>query len=173
MVGALKAAMFCSFCILLAYASVEDGRYKKVRRFIWYLAGMAGIGLCFLNFFEAAGSKGLLCDGRKAYDWQIAVDLLLFCLLQLCLFSKMYGMADCFAFICCGIVWTAFGGGMMTYLIQMLVAIAFLGIIQIFRRNVGKDGNLKKPVAFVPYIMASFFACLISRGILTKWKLFS
>lgn len=138
-------------CLLIFYlafgkAVIMDRKTRSVYRFLWWIAGGAGAMLLL--------SSGALTV-REAPE-RIG-GLLLFAMLQFTLFSRMYGLADCYAFTCCSMVLCSLGGGIREYLLQMLLAILLLGIVQLFRKNVNRRGNLREPVAFLPYIAASFF----------------
>jgi len=52
------------------------------------------------------------------------------------------------------------GTGFQSFIesIDHWIAFALLAIVQLFKRNVKRDGNLKVPVAFVPYISTAFHA---------------
>ena len=126
-------------------AMLEDVRWQRVHRYLWWISGAAGLGLLFLHwevFLAVAG------------------DLLFFAMAQFLLFSKLYGRADCHAFQVCSMVLGAYGGSLKTYLYHMLFTIVVLGLVQIFRRNVDKKGDLKEPVALMPYLMPIFFLML-------------
>lgn len=166
MIGVVETVTLCMFGILLIHAAMEDHKYKHVRRYVWYIAGMIGGVLYYLNAFTACGQMGIIIHRQYKREWELLAEILCFGLLQLRLFSKLYGRADSYAFICCSMVLSAFGDGMLAYLLHMLVAVALLGIVQLAYGNVGKDGNLKIPVAFVPYITVSFFICVFTRNIL-------
>ena len=49
---------------------------------------------------------------------------------------------------------------LLDYFVFMLFTYILLGIIQLFKKNVNKKGNLKIPVAFTPYIVATFLLFL-------------
>ena len=83
--------------------------------------------------------------------------LLFFICLQQFLFSRMYGRADCHAFSVCALHLASLGVGLRGYLEQMLLAFLFLAIFQFFRKNIADNGNLKRPVPFLPYITLAFF----------------
>lgn len=123
-------------------AMLEDARWQRVHRYLWWISGTAGLGLLFLHweiFLHAAG------------------DLVFFAMVQFFLFSKLYGRADCHAFQVCSMVLGAYGGTLKIYLFHMLFTIIMLGLVQICRRNVNKKGDLKEPVALLPYLMPAFF----------------
>lgn len=132
------------FAAALGYAAAMDGRYQKVRRGIWLWAGIAAL---LLFCYRMIGGQGDFLGIFK--------EILIFILLQFLFFSKMYGRADCFAFSCCAIFLGAFGGGIKEYLLHMLLSIGLLGMVQVFRGNVDRRGNLREPRAFIPYISAA------------------
>ena len=90
----------------------------------------------------------------------IGLELFLFILLQEVGFAKLYGRADCHAFVACAMLERALGMGMKEYLTHMLLAYIFLAIVQGAKRNIGRDGNLKKPIPFLPYITVSFWVLI-------------
>ena len=90
------------------------------------------------------------------------LPLFLFGLLQEKLFSGMYGKADCHAFVVCAIAGSGAGWGMKEYLMHMLLAIMLLAVAQGAKGNVGRNSNLKKGVAFLPYITISFWVLLVA-----------
>lgn len=127
-------------------AAWEDGKSQMVRRWLWWVAGGAGIVTLLLRRGAAPGAwSELACYG----------------VIQFLLFSKMYGKADCHAFLCCGIMMSAYGGGMKDFLWHMLITFSYLGIIQIGKRNVTTKGNLRQPVALIPYVVPAYFTCIL------------
>lgn len=155
-----RRILFGLFVACLLQATVEDCRNKKVHRVIWWRAGAVGLGLIAVSAISPEKLPGGMSpEGYGA----IAFDILSFALLQRFLFSKMYGMADVYAFTCCSLAWASLGGGLREYLFHMLVSILLLGIVQLFRRNIASDGNLREPVAFMPYISMAFLICLLGR----------
>lgn len=91
------------------------------------------------------------------------MDLILFCVIQLVIFRKLYGESDCLAFCTCAAYMTANGGGLRDYLMLMAIVFALLTTVQLLRRNVAGNGNLKEGVPLIPYIAAVMLA-------LTIWK---
>jgi len=139
-------------CVLLAgcllFACVTDCASRLVYNFVWWIgAAAAGISLW-----------GRLWQGLTG--WVLA-DLGLFFLLQLLVFQHMYGKADCYAFCVCAIAEASLGMGLPGYLLHMLFSVIFLFPVQLFRRNIKSTGNLKTPVAFLPYITVSFLGELV------------
>jgi hypothetical protein len=94
--------------------------------------------------------------------------LFLYGILQFVFFSRAYGKADCHAFFCCAIVLAAHGGEWKDYLWHGLFTFLLLGIRQLRKGNVNARGNLKKPVALIPYVTAAFFLStlkLVTKGL--------
>lgn len=91
------------------------------------------------------------------------MDLVLFCLVQWIIFRKLYGEADCLAFCICAAYLTAYGGGLIDYILLMAIVFILLTIIQFLRRNIAGNGNLKEGVPLIPYIAAVML-------VLTRWK---
>lgn len=154
----MKEMFFWLFCCCLLGAALEDHRYMRVRRCIWYVAGLSGVGMMCVS--------GILQEILRGERWGMLLDLLCFGMLQMRFFSKMYGRADSYAFTCCSFVLAACDGGMTWFLLHMLLAVCFLGVLQLLRGNVGRNGNLRRPVAFVPYIGVAFLTCLFLKDIL-------
>lgn len=132
------------FSAALVHAAVMDHRYQKVRRGIWLWAGTAAFLLFCVRMM-----------GRWEDCLRIFLEILSFIALQFLFFKKLYGTADCFAFSCCGIFLGAFGGGIRECLLHMLLSIGILGIIQFFKGNIDRRGDLRHPKAFIPYISAA------------------
>ena len=80
------------------------------------------------------------------------IEILQFTLIQWFVFRFFYGEADCFIFITCAIYLAALGGGFLEFMLLMAGTFLLLAIIQAFRKNINKKGNLKEPVALIPYI---------------------
>lgn len=146
----IQFALVTVFAAALGYAAAMDGRYQKVRRGIWLWAGIAALSLFCIRIMDGQGDF-----------WRISKEILVFILLQFLFFTKMYGRADCFAFSCCAIFLGAFGGGIQVYLLHMLLSIGILGMVQLFRRNVDRHGNLKEPKAFIPYISVALLIMIL------------
>lgn len=89
---------------------------------------------------------------RTALLWHLTVYMAL----QFGVFARMYGRADCYAFCVCAIAEASLGMDFSDYLVLMLLALCLLFPVQLLRGNIAKNGNLKQPVAFLPYISAAF-----------------
>ncbi len=88
---------------------------------------------------------------------QQAATVVLFVLLQQILFAQMYGRADCHAFSVCALAGCVWQGNLLWFLIHMLLAVTLLAVVQLCRRNVTKDGKLRVPKPFIPYIVVTFW----------------
>lgn len=142
----MEIALKYVFVIGLLYASAEDIRCQRVRRVLWWFVGGAGMGVLLI---------------RRECTPGILLDLFCFGAMQFLLFAKMYGKADCHAFLCGGILLASYGGTLREYLLHMLISIGLLGFMQLLRGNVNSKGNLKNPVAFIPYITAGLFVSVL------------
>lgn len=95
---------------------------------------------------------GCICLAGQS-SWRGILNLFLFWLLQLVLFRRFYGGADCLAFSMCAAYMAVHDGGLLLeHLLLMLFTFLALGIVQLLRRNVDREGNLKEPVPLIPYI---------------------
>jgi len=122
----------------LLFACITDCKMYEVYQFVWWIGGICGLFCLRGNRKELAG-------------------FLFFCLLQEVFFCRFYGRADCHAFVLCAMILFGKGMGMKECLVHMLLAFSGLAVVQLFRKNINKEGNLKQPVAFLPYITASFW----------------
>jgi len=122
----------------LIFACMTDYKACEVYQFVWWVGGACGI---------------LFMWGNIGNIW----ELVWFCLLQEVFFCRFYGRADCHAFVVCALIQFGMGMGVREWLIHMLLAFGGLALIQLVRRNINGTGNLKEPVAFLPYITVSFW----------------
>ena len=132
--------------ILAAYllaASIQDMQTCMVCDFLHITAAVPGIVLV------------VLCPSGERI-----LSLVLFVIIQIGLFMRMYGVADGLAFCVCALFESRFGEGMLTYLLHMGLAFLVLGVVQGVGKNINKHGNLKKPVPFLPYIAATVWVFL-------------
>ncbi len=153
-----RGILFMLFCgILAAYlftAVLTDIQTCEVYNFLPAVTAAVGALMHILmgkSFFTVAYSTVLNASmGRdRLISWSV------FLILQLLLFMRMYGKADGYAFLVCALFENRFGGGLLTYLLHMGSAFALLCVVQALRRNINRNGNLKKPVPFLPYIAAT------------------
>lgn len=131
--------MFCVTGGCLLFASVTDHAICQVYQFTWWPVLIVVLPEVWKVRRDAA------------------VPLLLFLFLQFAVFGRMYGRADCYGFCVCAAVEAVRGEKLAGYMLHMLLAWLLLLFVQIVRGNVGRDGKLKKPVPFLPYITASFW----------------
>lgn len=129
----------------LLFACLTDVRYCKVYDFVWWMELTAGVLLLY----------------SQPVQWPFVWgQFVCFLFLQNCLFGRFYGRADVYAFCACGLLESVFGIGLLGYLLHMAGAFLLLTVVQGLRHNIGADGNLKRPVAFLPYIVLSFWLTL-------------
>lgn len=122
----------------LIFACITDYKIYEVYGFVWWIGGACGI-------LAMRGGTGNI------------PELVFFCFLQEIFFCRFYGRADCHAFGICAMVQCGMGMGLREYLFHMLFAFCGLAVIQFLGRNINRKGNLKQPVAFLPYITVSFW----------------
>lgn len=143
---------FSIIAVCLLAASIMDWKTCTVYNYIWWIMGGA---VTVRLFTERLLAKRLEMEiGRNENVW---LSVFLFILLQELFFCRMYGRADSHGFAACALVGGSLGMGMKEYLLHMLIAFGLLGVVQWMRGNIGRDGNLKKPVPFVPYLTVAFW----------------
>lgn len=130
-------------CLIMASETDLESTY--VYDYVWWISN----GTCILLLIGA---------GLK---WRELAVILFYCLLQECFFVRFYGRGDCHAFSSCAVAAGTLGVGMLGLLLHMAAAFGLLALVQAWRHNIGKDGNLLRPVAFLPYITVSFWICLL------------
>ncbi len=136
----MSAFLWMIIIVCLLLACVTDCRTLRVYNVIWWISGVAAAVLM-----------------ARSDTWRMVLpDLCFFCLVQLKLFSRMYGKADCYAFCVCAAAGASRGFGCMEYLLHMALAFGILAAVQLCRRNLDRRGNLRQPVAFLPYITIAF-----------------
>ena len=156
-------------CILLSVlagsllmACITDCQNCLVFHFVWWVGGMAGLVLLTLTCHELwCGCEVSEIMMAKVF-FPKAISLLAFGLLQEKIFIKMYGRADCHAFVVCALAECAVGLGIREYLLHMLSAFSLLAVVQAMKGNIGKSGNLKEAVPFLPYITVSFWLIVMA-----------
>lgn len=83
-------------------------------------------------------------------------DMIIFVLIQWFLFRRFYGEADCLVFCMCAIYMAGENNTrLLDYIILLAVTFLFLTVVQGAKRNINRKGNLKQPVALIPYIAAA------------------
>lgn len=129
----------------LLFACLTDTQHCKVYDFVWWLELMLGVLL--------------MCQEPRCWPF-VWGQFVCFLFLQNFLFERFYGRADVYAFCTCGLLESVFGMGILGELLHMAGAFVLLAIVQGLRHNIGADGNLKRPVPFLPYIVLSFWITL-------------
>ena len=129
------------------FAVFSDLAMQRVYRFCWYgVYGGCGI-LGILKYISTNVSAGEVCGNYLC-------DLFLFAFIQFVWFERFYGRADCHGFFAGACILALFDGSFWDYVMQMAYAFGILLVIQLFRKNVNRRGNLKRTVAFLPYVAA-------------------
>ncbi|MCM1026199.1 MAG: hypothetical protein NC432_07170 [Roseburia sp.] len=142
----MKTALWAVIFLCLLAACIMDCKTCMVYNVVWWISGAAALILLVLN-------------GRQIPP-ETVFWLGAFAALQEILFSRMYGKADCHGFCVCAAAEASLGIGPAGFLGHMLLAFGLLAVVQAFRRNIGRDGNLKRPVPFLPYITLAFWVLL-------------
>lgn len=138
----------------LLFACITDCAQCQVYRFTWWIAGSVSIVWLIV-----------VISRKEQIHWW---ELILFCMLQELGFAKLYGKADCHAFCTCATVYTALGRGIWWYVLHMTLSFLLLSYIQWRNGNIAHDGNLKKPVPYMPYIVLLFV--LLCIGMANKYS---
>lgn len=137
-------------CLLLA--CVTDLAICQVHNFVWWFGGIAAGLLLWAELKRAPVAVS-----------NVLPELITFCVIQIMLFSRLYGRADCYAFCVCAGTEAGLGMGMRDFLEHMLFSFFLLTVVQAFRKNISLKGNLKEPVPFLPYITAAFYLLLFCK----------
>lgn len=142
----LQAVGYVLFVGSMVAACIMDVKEQLVYRFVWLIA--------------AAGVSAVIVAVRmRGVGMNIAslTDLVLFVMLQQLWFGRFYGRADCHAFCVSAFMLWASGFVLLDYVMHMLLAFVGLALIQLMRRNVRRNGQLKKPVPMIPYIAVALW----------------
>lgn len=137
-------------CLLLACAT--DVVICQVYNLVWWIGGAASAMLLWRRLWLSDIPED--CVG-------ILIDLTVFCVIQLKLFGRLYGKADCYAFCVCAVAGAGIGMRLELFMTHMAMAFVLLVPVQFSRRNIGTGGKLKEPVPFLPYITAAFYLLMI------------
>ena len=133
-----------SYGVLASYllvATITDIQTYEVYDFLHIIGAFSGMAI-------------LIKRGVSLGNWQ---GLILFIGMQIIIFGRLYGLADCMGFCVCAIYISIRNPSTLMYLFHMALAFCMLGIVQGIKRNINGRGNLKKPVAFFPYITFSIW----------------
>jgi len=143
---ALPVMLYGVLAAYLVTASITDRQTKMVHDFLHLAGGLAGVSLLIYRW-----------PGQEVF-----CEAVIFFAIQMLIFRRLYGTADCLVFCVCALYLAAVGQGMMTYLLHMGASFLLLAVVQTFRKNINRQGNLKEPVALVPYITVSMWIFLVS-----------
>lgn len=162
-----KQLLLCIIGASFLMAAITDYATCNVYRFVWWITWAAGLGLLLQAAFTETGGitfplTALLTASEGIYRLHVK-ELLIFCLLQESVFDKLYGKADCHGFCAGALIICSFGGDIKEFLLYMAVAFGLLFAVQAFKGNINRRGNLKIPVAFMPYITAAFWGVLLAQ----------
>ncbi len=130
------AVLHCVFFAYLMTAALCDYQTKMVHDFLHMISGIC----CIV----------LLCFSHPS--WAVIGELIFFVVVQLLLFKRLYGNADAYVFIVCAMFQATNGHGLISYTLHMAATFLLLVLVQAFRKNISKKGDLKEAVALVPYI---------------------
>lgn len=139
----------------LLFACVTDIKIREVYRFTWWAAGVAVSALLFCR------SLSVNFDTDKALS--SVFFLFAYIVMQEFLFCRVYGRADCHAFVVCAAAQTVFGRDMEWYFLHMTLSFGMLIAVELIRGNINTQGRLKAPAAFLPYITFSFWIVMSLR----------
>ena len=113
-----------------------------------YVPGIAG-GILWLIYYNPGAD--------------IVINLLVFVVIQMVIFSRLYGGSDCLAYILCAVYLAGGGKNLTDYLLFMLLTVGIELIDQIRKYNIEK-GRLKQPVALIPYIAVTMLVWTLVEG---------
>lgn len=111
-----------------------------------------------------------LSEGWNIRTWIAAAG---FTALQQLVFGHMYGRADCHAFSVCALAECTGDTGILWPLCHMLLAVILLTVVQLFHGNVTRDGRLRVPQPFIPYITVSFWMVTVLRYFLNTTYIYA
>lgn len=146
------------FAGCLLFACITDVKKCVVFQFTWWVAAVVLVVWFVVRYVRCDCNPVTIQPGASTLSG--LCGLLLYLLLQEFLFCRMYGRADCHGFVLCAVAQYLCGINMSGYVYHMTIAFGMLGIVQLVRKNVNCKGNLKQPVAFLPYITAAFWVWL-------------
>lgn len=137
-------------CLLLACAT--DMVLCQVYNFVWWVGAAVSAMLLW---------RRLWLSDSVGNAMGILMNLTVFWIIQLKLFGRLYGKADCYAFCVCAAAGAGLGMGLELYVLHMALAFVLLVPVQLLGRNITLGGRLKKPVPFLPYITGAFYILLL------------
>lgn len=148
----LQRLLLGIFAGCLSFASVTDWKTCEVFQFTWWVACVVTLLLMGRKILQLHLIKELVVD---------FILLLFYVVVQELFFCKMYGRADCHAFVACAAAGFAVGMDVRGYFLHMTLAFCILIVVQFMRHNVESFLQLKDSVAFLPYITISFWVTIV------------
>ena len=165
------------WCLLLAGSLVMAGIWGEMAlkqsmsvKMAWllihiYFLSCSMVDSMTCHVYDIFQIPGITAAGYLVLKQQsnvlIGISILIFTILQSGIFMRLYGDADGMALMVAAMAEGALGYDINVYLLHMIMAYLLLAVVQIYKRNVGGRGRLKRPVPFLPYITVSFLAVLI------------
>lgn len=143
----------------LLLACVTDRLLRQVYNFTWWIFLAALALLWGMGGGSPRPLQGSYMD-CESLGW-----VMVYLGLQLLFAGCVYGRADSYAFCVCALAQTLLGISVAGFLVHMSIAYVLLFVIQLARRNIDRRGNLRKPVPFLPYITAAFWATVTLHGL--------
>lgn len=125
-------------------AMIMDVREKCVYRFLW---GIPSAGILFLF------CQHPLCASE-------VLTILFYAVFQEALLSNLYGKADCHCFTISGAYLAVYYGGeslLYAILMHMILTFLLLCVVAALQKNIHSTGELRRHVAFVPYIVIALY----------------
>ena len=145
----------------LLAAAYMDAEKCWVYNYVWWWCLLSEILLFIVRIWKCGGMSATDVPGNL-FIRQLG-SFIIFVMLQHFLFEKMYGKADCYAFCICALAESIYGGGLFLFLLHMLIAVMLMAIVQIYRKNLMWNGKLRKPGAFIPYIVVAFWIIMLQQ----------
>lgn len=152
----LQAVGYVLFIGSMVAACIMDLKEQLVYRFVWLIAA---VGISMVIGAVRMRGVGMNIDSL--------CDLVFFAMLQQLWFGRFYGRADCHAFCISAFMMWTLGLVLLDYVMHMLLAFAGLILVQLVRRNVRRNGQLKEPVPLIPYIAVAL--CVWVDFVGRKW----
>lgn len=150
--GSGTGAGYIACCLSDGPAAIEIG-YLALSVYLTVCAVTDRQTCMIYDFLQLpAAAAGAVMALRCSLPPECGAGLIAFALLQYLVFMRLYGKGDGMAFQICSLYIVSGGGGFEALLLHMAMAFGLLGMVQFFRGNLNKRGNLKVPVPFLPYI---------------------
>ena len=120
-----------------AAAAYSDWQIKKAYDFMLWIAILSAM-------------LTMITTGQ--FSEQRITELVIFFLMQWCVFRHLYGGADCLSPSACAVYLAALGKGILPALWLLTAAWILFLIVQVVKKNIDKRGKLKNGKPFIPYM---------------------